>query len=41
MKRVLILTGDGGEGWYAIDRFREAGHDAVWSRPPRGGACTW
>jgi protease I len=32
MKRVLILTGDGGEGyeaWYAIHRLREAGHDAV------------
>ncbi len=32
MKRVLILTGDGGEGyeaWYAIHRLREAGHEPV------------
>lgn len=36
MKRVLILTGDGGEGyeaWYAIHRLREAGYDAVVAAP--------
>lgn len=36
MKRILILTGDGGEGyeaWYAIHRMREAGYTAVVAAP--------
>lgn len=38
MSRVLLLTGDGGEGyeaWYAIHRLREAGHEAVVAAPSR------
>lgn len=38
MSRVLLLTGDGGEGyeaWYAIHRLREAGHEAVVAAPTR------
>ncbi len=38
MKRVLIVTGDAGEGyeaWYAIHRLREAGHEAVVAAPAR------
>ena len=38
MSRVLILTGDGGEGyeaWYAIHRLKEAGHETVVAAPSR------
>jgi len=38
VSRVLLLTGDGGEGyeaWYAIHRLREAGHEAVVAAPSR------
>jgi protease I len=38
MKRVLILTGDAGEGyeaWYAIHRMREEGYEAVVVAPSK------
>lgn len=38
MKRILILTGDGGEGyesWYAIHRFREEGFEPVVAAPSK------
>ncbi len=41
-KRVLIITGDGGESyetWYAVHRFQEAGTKRA-SRRHRGSGCT-
>jgi protease I len=37
-KRVLIITGDGGESyetWFAVQRFQEAGYDAVIAAPSK------
>ena len=38
MLRILIVTGDAGESyeaWYAVHRFREAGHEPVVAAPSR------
>ena len=37
-KRILIITGDGGESyetWFAVQRFQEAGYDAVVAAPSK------
>ena len=37
-KKVLIITGDGGEGYetlYAVHRFQEAGYEAIVAAPSK------
>ena len=37
-KRILIITGDGGESfesWFALQRFQEAGYDAHVAAPSK------